>query len=103
MSIEPTGGAVYQSTIGFDSLPRGVAFCLDFWYQAFVSSDTTLDVYMQNTSSPAVLTWRRAGTTARDQWTHALIDLGTIRASTLVTISGKMSFFEIIAFMDGIF
>jgi hypothetical protein len=42
--IEPTDGPVDYSTIAFRSLPRGSRFCLNFWYQAFVSSDTTLNV-----------------------------------------------------------
>jgi len=87
--IESTGGPIYFSTIGIRSLPRNVQFCLDFWYQAFISSDTTLNVYIQNGTGAAVNTWSRPGTTSRDQWSHTSINLGTIRAATHVTISGK--------------
>ncbi|CAF4185562.1 unnamed protein product, partial [Rotaria sp. Silwood2] len=85
--IEPTGGSVYYSTIGFRSLPKGSTLCLDFWYQAFVSSDTSLNVYIQNGTSAAAVIWRRPGTTARDQWTHGSINIGTIRGSIHLTIS----------------
>ncbi|CAF4298650.1 unnamed protein product, partial [Rotaria magnacalcarata] len=56
-------------------------------YQAFVSSDTSLSVYVQNGTSSAVVTWTRRGTTARDQWSHTSVNLGTIRSSTHLTIS----------------
>ncbi|CAF0847412.1 unnamed protein product, partial [Rotaria sordida] len=85
--VEPTGGAIYYSTLGFRSLPKGFTLCLDFWYQTFVSSDTTLNVYIQNGTSTAVAVWRRPGTTARDQWTHTSINIGTIRGSIHLTIS----------------
>ncbi len=91
--IEPTGGAPDFSTIGFRGLPAGLSFCLDFWYQAFVSSDTTLNVYVQNAPSEAVVIWRRPGTTARDQWTHGSVNLGTVGASAHLTISGKNGVF----------
>jgi len=56
--------------------------CLDFWYQAFVSSYITFNVYMQNGTSVAVDIYCRSGTTARDQWTYVSVNLGTIRGST---------------------
>jgi hypothetical protein len=87
--IQPTGGPVYYSTLGFRGFPQGVSFCLDFWYQAFVSSDTTLNVYVQNGSSPVVVIWSRPGTTARDQWTHGSVNLGTIHGSIHLTMSGR--------------
>lgn len=87
--IEATGGPVYFSTIGMRSFPRGRAFCLDFWYQAFISSDTTLNVYMQNGTAAVVNTWRRPGTTARDQWTHTSVNMGTITGPTHLSISGR--------------
>lgn len=87
--IEPIGGPVYYSTLSFRGLPRGVSFCLDFWYQAFVSSDTTLNIYLQNGSSPAAIIWRRPGTTARDQWMYGSVNLGTIHAAVSLSISGK--------------
>ncbi len=67
---------------------------MDFWYQAFVSSDTVLNIYMQNGSSPAVIIWRRPGTTARDQWTYGSVNLGTIHGSMHLTISGKIQFLK---------
>ena len=88
--VDSTGGPIYYPTIGFRSLPKGSTFCLDFWYQAFVSSDTTLNVYIQNGTSAAALTWRRAGTTARDQWTHGSVNIGTIRGSVHLTIAGRV-------------
>lgn len=90
VTIEPTGGPFYYSTLGFRGLPRGVSFCLEFWYQAFVSSDTTLNVYLQNGSSPTTLLWRRPGTTARDQWMYGSVNLGTIQALVHLTMSGKI-------------
>jgi hypothetical protein len=92
--VEPTGGPIYYSTLGI-RLPKGVTFCLDFWYQAFIASDTTLNVYMQNGSSAAVVTWMRPGTTARDQWRHASVNLGTIMGSAHVTISGKIEYLDL--------
>jgi hypothetical protein len=98
--IEPTGGPPDFSTIGHRGLPAGLSFCLDFWYQAFVSSDTTLNVYVQNAPSEAVVIWRRPGTTARDQWTHGSVNLGTIGTSFTLTISGRMKFFFENEFLD---
>jgi hypothetical protein len=64
---------------------------LDFWYQAFISSDTALNVYSQNSSSAAAtIIWRRLGTTARDQWTHGSVNFETVDVSTKITISGKI-------------
>ncbi|CAK9189221.1 unnamed protein product [Sphagnum troendelagicum] len=85
--VESTGGPLYYSTIGFRDLPRGLSICLDFWYQVFVSSDTTLNVYLQNGTSATVMIWQRPGTTARDQWTHATVNLGVILASMDLTMS----------------
>lgn len=85
--IEGKGGPPYFATLGIRSLPRGVTFCLDFWYQSFISSSTSLNVYMQNGTAAAVVLWSRPGTTVRDQWTHTSINLGTIRGPTHVTIS----------------
>lgn len=92
--VEPTGGPISYSTLGFRSLPKGVTLCLDFWYQAFVSSNTSLNVYVQNGTSAAVITWSRPGSTVRDQWLHAAVNLGTIRGSIHLTISGTLKFFE---------
>ncbi len=39
-----------------------------------------------------VVIWRRPGTTARDQWTHGSVNLGTIHGSMHLTMSGKNSF-----------
>ena len=89
--IEATGGPVAYSTLGFRGLPQGVSFCLEFWYQAFVSSDTTLNVYLQNGSSPTTLIWRRPGTTARNQWMYGSVNLETIRSYVHLTMSGKMT------------
>ena len=89
--IEPTGGPAYHSTLGFRGLPQGVSLCLDFWYQAFVSSDTTLNVYIQNVSESVVVLWRRPGTTARDQWTHGSVNLGIIHGSMHLTMEGSKS------------
>ena len=90
--IESTNEPLYYATLGFHSLPRGVAFCLDFWYQMFIPSDTSLNIYMQNGSSPAVMIWRRPGTTFREQWLHGSVNLGVIRNSVKITISGKIQF-----------
>ncbi|CAF1593620.1 unnamed protein product, partial [Adineta ricciae] len=88
--IEGKGGPPYFATLGIRSLPRGVTFCLDFWYQSFISSTTSLNVYMQNGTAAAVVLWSRPGTTVRDQWTHTSINLGTIRGPTHVTISSNV-------------
>ncbi|UJR31098.1 hypothetical protein I4U23_018606, partial [Adineta vaga] len=85
--IEGNGGPVYFATLGIRSLPRGVTFCLDFWYQSFISSTTMLNVYMQNGTSKADFLWSRPGTTVRDQWTHTSINLGTIHGAAHITIS----------------
>jgi hypothetical protein len=81
---------MYYSTLGFRSLPKGVPHCLDFWYQAFISSDTTLNIYMKNNSDAAAIIWRRPGTTVRDQWTHGSVNLEPIHGSAHLTISGKI-------------
>lgn len=91
--IEATGGPVYFSTLG-TRLPKGSAFCLDFWYQAFVSSSTTLNVYMQSGTSAATVLWMRPGTTARDQWTHASVNTGVPPDPRHLTISGKIKYLE---------
>ena len=92
VSVRPTGGAISAATLGIRSLPRGRNACLDFWYQAFVSSDTTLNVYSQNgTTGPTLSIWSRPGTTVRDSWTHATINLGTIRASQHLMITGTLA------------
>ena len=81
-----------MSTIGIRSLPRGREVCLDFWYQAFVSSDTSLNVYSQNGTGPTLALWSRPGTTVRDAWTHATVNLGMIRGSYHVSITGRNLF-----------
>jgi hypothetical protein len=48
---------------------------------------------MQNGTSVAVHIYCRSGTTARDQWTYVSVNLGTIRSSTYLIISGKIKFF----------
>ena len=85
--VKPTGGAIYSATL-VSKLPSGRDACLDFWYQAFVSSDTTLNVYSQSGTSPTLPIWSRPGTTVRDSWTHATINLGTIRAQYYLSITG---------------
>lgn len=87
--VEATGGPIYPTSISFNALPKAFAFCLDFWYQSFVSSDTTLNVYVQNGSLTAVNVWRRPGTTQRDQWTHASVNIGTVLTQMTITISGR--------------
>ena len=91
--IAPTGGPIYYATVGI-RLPKGPPFCLDFWYQAFVSSATTLNVYMQSGTSAATVLWMRPGTTARDQWTHASVNINSTIASPHLTISGKIKYLE---------
>jgi hypothetical protein len=86
--IDGAGGPIYYATLGIRSLPKNQALCLDFWYQVYISSDTTLNVYVQNGTSAAALNWRRPGTTARDQWTHATVNVVTSRTTTRLTISG---------------
>lgn len=88
--IEPTGEAAYHSILSFRALPNGATFCLDFWYQSFISSNTSLNVYMQHASSAVNMIWRRPGTTVRDQWTHGSVNLGTIHGSTKLSIEGKI-------------
>ena len=89
--VEPTGGPIYFASLSFRSLPQTITTCLDFWYQTFASSDTALTVYTKNGSAAAVATWSRPGTTARDQWTHASVNVVAARATTTVTISGMIA------------
>lgn len=88
--IDSTGGPTYHSILSFRGLPNGAPFCLDFWYQSFISSNTSLNVYLQSGSSPVNNLWRRPGTTLRDQWTHGSVNLGTIHGTTRVSIEGKI-------------
>jgi len=92
--IEPISEPMYYATLSLRSLAKGAPFCLDFWYQTFVSSDTTLNVYMNNNSNLTTIIWRRPGTTARDQWTHGSVNLGTILGPVHLSISGKISIFR---------
>jgi len=61
---------------------------LDFWYQSYVSSNSTLNVYIQNGTAMPAITWSRPGTTERDEWSHGSVNLGVIRGSVHLQISG---------------
>ena len=88
--VEPTGGPIYYATLGFRSLPKTATACLDFWYQAFVSEDTSLNVYLQNASSAAAVVWSRPGSRVKDSWTHTSVNVVSAGANLHVTISGKL-------------
>lgn len=89
VAVRPTGGPIYYSTLSFQFYIVS-DLCLEFWYQAFVSSTTVLNVYSQMENKPTNLTWSRPGTTVRDVWTFATIPFKP-NGQLELTISGNNS------------
>ncbi|CAF3694948.1 unnamed protein product, partial [Didymodactylos carnosus] len=86
VGIEATGGPTQTSTIrSSPTFGAATSYCFDFWYQSYISSNTTLNIYYRNITGSQLL-WRRPGSTVNDQWTHGTINV-EMRAGTFIEIS----------------